>query len=179
WVVFQFAYQAPSVHLQCVAVSTTNNPTGSWYRYAFSFPYFNDYPKLGVWPDAYYTSYILRRSDFSPINSYVCAFDRARMLYGASATAQCFNVATSYLALLPADLDGASLPPAGTTNFLMNFGQNKLNLWKFRVNWITPSSSSFTGPTAISVASFTPACKPTQVCIPQMGTTQVLDSFSD
>ena len=179
WVISQFAFQAGGAHLECVAVSTTNDPTGSWYRYSFSFPYFNDYPKWGVWPDAYYTSYILRRSDFSPINSYICAFDRARMLYGATATAQCFNVAASYLALLPADVDGASLPPPGTPNFLMNFSQNKLNLWKFRVNWTAPSSSSFTGPTAISVAPFTPACNPTRICIPQTGTTQMLDSISD
>src|SRR5207253_7067540 len=38
----------------CVAVSTTGDPTGTYYRYAFETTsdgvfYFPDYPKYGVW----------------------------------------------------------------------------------------------------------------------------------
>ena len=42
-----------------MAVSTTSDATGSYNRYAFSYgtTNFNDYPKLGVWPDGYYMSY--------------------------------------------------------------------------------------------------------------------------
>jgi len=45
--------------MQCVAVSTTSDATGSYYRYAFSYgnTQFIDYPKLGVWPDGYYVTY--------------------------------------------------------------------------------------------------------------------------
>src|SRR5689334_20514731 len=39
---------------QCIAISTTPDPTGSYYRYQFSFTKLNDYPKFAVWPDAYY-----------------------------------------------------------------------------------------------------------------------------
>ena len=56
WLLSQFTASGPTF-FQCVAVSTTNDPTGSYFRYAIStgnnFP---DYPKAGVWPDAYYFS---------------------------------------------------------------------------------------------------------------------------
>ncbi|HEX6507552.1 MAG TPA: hypothetical protein VF221_07970, partial [Chloroflexota bacterium] len=52
WVLTQFSVTNPQTYgyLQCVAVSTTSDATGSYYRYAFPEPNFNDYPKLGVWP---------------------------------------------------------------------------------------------------------------------------------
>ncbi len=60
----------------------------------------------------------------------------------------------------------------------MNFGTNSLNLWKFHVDFTTPASSTFTGPTSISVAAFNPACGG-GTCIPQPGTSQKLDSLAD
>src|SRR2546421_1490186 len=37
---------------QCLAVSTSSDPTGSYYRYQYTFSntVLNDYPKFGVWP---------------------------------------------------------------------------------------------------------------------------------
>jgi len=35
----------------------TTDATGTYNRYTFPQPNFNDYPKLGVWPDAYYMSF--------------------------------------------------------------------------------------------------------------------------
>ena len=56
WILTQFTSSGPTF-FECVAVSQTNDPTGSYFRYAIStgnnFP---DYPKGGVWPDAYYFS---------------------------------------------------------------------------------------------------------------------------
>ena len=38
----------------CVAISTTGDPTGSYFRYAFTTGFnFPDYPKYGVWDDSY------------------------------------------------------------------------------------------------------------------------------
>ena len=56
WSVSQFSVST-TPFLQCVAVSTTSDATGTYNRYAFQEPNFNDYPKLGVWPDGYYTSF--------------------------------------------------------------------------------------------------------------------------
>ena len=51
---------------QCIAVSTTGDPLGTYYLYDFNFgPEFPDYPKFGVWPDGYY--YTARA--FSPVSS--------------------------------------------------------------------------------------------------------------
>src|SRR5262249_37996438 len=54
WVMTQFAVSGSGGFFQCVAISQTSDATGAYYRYAFSYSNFNDYPKLGVWPDAYY-----------------------------------------------------------------------------------------------------------------------------
>jgi hypothetical protein len=100
-------------------------------------------------------------------------------LAGNSATAVCFTKTTEF-ALLPSDLDGATLPPAGEPNFFVDlFSTSTLHLFKFHVDFVTPSNSRFTGPTTITVPAFTPACSPTFTCIPQGGTSQRLDSLGD
>jgi hypothetical protein len=177
WVLMQFAVPTGGPYFQCVAVSRTSDATGLYDRYSFQYTGFNDYPKVGVWPDGYYVTYnIFNGNSFG--GARVCAMDRASMLAGLAATQQCFQLSTSYGGLLPADLDGAIAPTAGTPNFVMNMGTNKLNLWKFSVNWATPANSTFTGPTAIPVTAFAAACGG-GTCIPQAGTSRTLDSLAD
>ena len=178
WVMMQFAVPTGGPYFQCVAVSKTSDATGAYDRYSFQYTGFNDYPKAGVWPDAYYVTYnIFNGNSFG--GAKVCAMDRASMLAGsANVTQQCFQLSTAYGGLLPADLDGSIAPTAGTPNFVMNMGTNKLNLWKFSVNWATPANSTFTGPTAIPVTAFAAACGG-GTCIPQAGTNRTLDSLAD
>jgi Divergent InlB B-repeat domain len=176
WVVSQFAVSA-TPYLQCVAVSQNSDATGTWYRYAFSYgSVFPDYPKMGVWPDAYYETFNMFTNVF--VGSQLCAYDRAAMLTGAAATQQCFQLSSSYGGVLPSDLDGSTPPPAGAPNYMLNFGTNSLNLWKFHVDWETPANTALSGPTNLSVAAFTPACNG-GACIPQSGTHQNLDSLAD
>src|SRR5216117_808834 len=53
WILSQFTTAGPE-YFNCVAVSTTSDPTGSYYRYAFSTGLnFPDYPKYGNWTDTY------------------------------------------------------------------------------------------------------------------------------
>ena len=180
WVLTQFSVST-TPYLQCVAVSTSSDATGSYNRYAFSYgtTQFPDYPKLGVWPDAYYISFNIFNNGTSFAGSKVCAYDRTKMLGGLAATQQCFQLSTSFGGLLPSDLDGpANPPPAGSPNFFLNFGTNSLNLWKFHVDWATPANTTLTGPTNIPVAAFSAACNG-GTCIPQSGTTQKLDSLAD
>ncbi len=180
WILTQFSVST-TPFLQCVAVSTTSDATGTYNRYAFSYGnvQFNDYPKLGVWPDAYYTTYNIFNNGSSFAGSKVCAFDRAKMINGQAATQQCFQLSTSYGGLLPADLDGSIAPPSGTPGLFLNFGTNSLNLWRFHVDFVTASNSSLAGPVNIPVAAFTPACSGGGACIPQPGTSQNLDSLAD
>jgi Carboxypeptidase regulatory-like domain/Fibronectin type III domain len=188
WILTQFSVST-TPYLQCVAVSTTDNATGSYNRYAFSYgnSSFPDYPKLGVWPDGYYISYNVFGKLFFK-GAMVCAFDRAKMLAGQAATQQCFQLSRSYGGLLPSDLDGSTaslqpgssgLPPAGTPNLFVNFGSNSLNVWKFHVDWANSNNTTLSGPTSIAVDPFTTACNGGGTCIPQPGTSQKLDSLGD
>jgi hypothetical protein len=175
WVVTQPVFTSP--FLVCVAVSTTSDATGTYNRYVFPMPSFPDYPKLGIWSDAYYMSFnMFGKRNFLGANA--CALDRTHMLTGAPATMQCFQLSSSFGSLLPSDLDGATPPPSGSPNFFLNFGTNSLNLWKFHVDFTTPTNSTFIGPTNLLVAAFTPACNGGS-CIPQLGTSQLLDSLGD
>jgi hypothetical protein len=180
WILTQFSVSTLP-YTQCVAVSTTSDATGSYYRYAFSYgnTQFNDYPKLGVWPDGYYISYNIFNNGQTFAGSKVCALNRSAMLAGAAATQQCFQLSTSYGGLLPSDLDGVTAPPAGSPNFFMNFGANSLNLWKFHVDFANSANTTFTGPTTISVAAFNAACSGGGTCIPQPSTSNKLDSLAD
>ena len=178
WVIQQFSVST-SPYLECIAVSTSGDPAGSYYRYAFAFSDFPDYPKLGVWPDAYYMTFNLFTDGLTFAGSEVCAYDRARMLAGLSATQKCVVLDTAYPSPLPSDLDSLTPPPAGSPNYVMNFDTNSLNLWKAHVDWTTAAPLALTGPTVIPVAAFDPACGDGGTCIPQKSTTQQLDSLGD
>jgi hypothetical protein len=109
-----------------------------------------------------------------------CALDRAKMLVGdPSAQQVCFQFSTNDGGLLPSDLDGSTPPPAGAPNYVVEYGTNSLDLFKFHVDFTTPANSTLTGPTVISVAPFSAACNGGGTCIPQGGTNQQLDSLAD
>jgi hypothetical protein len=112
------------------------------------------------------------------VGSDACAYDRNAMLNGQPAKQVCFQQNSSVGGLLPADVDGTTPPPAGSPNFLLFFGNNNVNLFKFHVDFTTPANSKFTGPTVIPVAAFSPLCGG-GTCVPQSGTTQQLDSLAD
>lgn len=177
WVISQFAVTA-APYYQCVAVSKTSDATGGYWLYAFNYgSAFPDYPKLGVWPDAYYITFnIFNGNTFG--GAKLCAYDRAKMLTGAAATQQCFQLSTSYGGVLPASQDGATAPPAGAPNYLMNFGASSLNLWKFHVDWVNSANTTLSAPAKIPVATFATACAG-GTCIPQLGVSQKLDSLAD
>jgi hypothetical protein len=177
WVLTQFAV-SNTPYTQCVAVSTSPDPTGTYFRYAFSYDRsFNDYPKMGVWPDAYYISYNMFRNGRSFTGNTVCAFERDKMLIGAAARQACANTTATH-SMEPADLEGTTLPPAGSPNLLMSIGTSTVQFWRFAVNW-TAGTGTLTGPTTLGgVAAFSRACGG-GVCIPQPGTTQRLDSLAD
>ncbi|HEV2963028.1 MAG TPA: hypothetical protein VG649_14460, partial [Candidatus Angelobacter sp.] len=176
WVLTQFSVTT-TPFLQCVAVSTTSDATGPYNRYSFQYSNFDDYPKMGVWPDGYYITFNMFNGN-TFVGADACAYDRNAMLAGQPATQVCFQQGSSVGGLLPSDLDGTTAPPAGSPNFLVFFGTNNLNLFKFHVDFATPANSTFTGPTVIPVTAFTPLCNG-GTCVPQSGATQQLDSLAD
>lgn len=182
WVITQFAnVNTSGPYFECVAVSQTSDATGAYNRYSFQYASFPDYPKLSVWPDAYYVTY----NQFNSANAFIgansCAMNRSAMLAGTTATQQCFTTSTAFGGVLPADVDGTAAPPAGAPNLQLALGTTSTTLayWKFHVDWVAPANSRFTGPANLTVAAYTPACGSSGTCVPQSGTTQKLDSLSD
>lgn len=182
WVVQQFSIST-TPYLDCVAVSETSDATGKWHRYSFQYSKFPDYPKMGVWPDAYYASFNLFNSSGTVFEgAEECAFNRAKMLNGEAATQQCFvGTPTNGISLLPATLDGSTVPPSGEAEWFVALSpmtSNALAYWKFHVDWSNPANTTFTGPTNLPVDEFSEACHG-GVCIPQSETSQQLDSLGD
>jgi len=188
WMISQFAFTGGGTSppfYQCVAVSTTPNPAGTYYRYGFVSPNsrFNDYGKFGVWPDAYY----MATNEFSAAGAFVgvgaWAMDRTRMLAGQSATMQYFHLGTNYGGFLPADLDGATVPPAGAPNPFVAFDDwsstPRLKVMNFDVDWASPANSTFTAAPDLVTASFDSNLCGYGACIQQPGTTARLDTLSD
>src|SRR5439155_10221451 len=122
WLLSQFNFfnlGSPPYH-QCIAISTTGNPLGTWFVYDFVMPDsdFNDYPHFGVWPDGYY----MTDNQFDNFGAFsgagAFAFDRLKMLAGNPAASYIyFNLGTAFGGVRPSDLDGYTLPPAGAPNF--------------------------------------------------------------
>ncbi len=83
WIISQFAGVSVPTD-ECIAVSTTGDATGSYYRYDFHLgSNFFDYPHLSVWPDGYYMSMNVFNSAGSAfLGPQAFAFDRAKMLQG-------------------------------------------------------------------------------------------------
>ena len=179
WILTQFAVSQGALagYRQCVAVSTTADATGTYSRYEFNYgTNFNDYPKVGVGTDGnYYITFNMFKRGKTFAGGQVCAYNGAAMRAGSAATQACFNVGTSFGGLLPADIDGAVV--RSTDEYVVNFGANSLNLWKFHADFAT-STFSLTGPTNLPVAAFSKACGG-GTCVPQQGTTNQLDSLAD
>jgi hypothetical protein len=197
WILTQFTTAGPTFY-NCVAVSTSPDPTGSYFRYAFSTGVnFPDYPKYGVWPNAYFlTTREFGPATFAGIGVY--ALERREMLNGKP-DARAVSVLvppgrTPWITgdgWLPSDLDGSVQPPDGSPNYIVGTQDDEgpygapfdaINLFKFSVIWSSTPKATFTGPVQLPVAEFDSdfPCKPagSRNCIPQPDTPRRLDILS-
>ena len=87
WLMTQFAVTGGPPYLECLAVSTTSDATGSYARYAYPFEALNDYPKFGVWPDGYYVSFNMFGPSF--LGGKACVFEREKRSGSAGAWPGC------------------------------------------------------------------------------------------
>ena len=199
WILTQFTSAGPTYY-NCVAVSTTSDPLGTYYRYAFSTgSNFPDYPKYGVWSDAIYisTREFAGGATFAGMGAY--AINRTQLMAGnptpqvisflatAASSGGAYNIGDG---LLPADLDGNTLPPGGSPHYFLGsmdnggpYGapQDALTLWKFTANFANPPASSFVLANTIPIAAYDtvfPCTPSSRACIPQPGTSNKLDILS-
>jgi uncharacterized repeat protein (TIGR01451 family) len=190
WVISQFATPTGDIPItdECVAVSQTSDATGSYNRYDFHLgSNFFDYPKIGVWPDAYYMSMnVFNAAGTAFLGPQPFAFDRSAMLAGDPATFITTGITNgpSEGPYLPADLDGSTPPPGvKPPDPFVEWPQNgTYKVYRFHVDWTTPASSTFTLAGSPAAAAFTVLCpnpSPPGNCVPQLGTTAGLDALAD
>jgi hypothetical protein len=200
WVLSQFTTAGPEF-FNCIAVSTTPDPTGTYFRYAFSTGVnFPDYPKYGIFKD----SYVITTREFGPTVEYgigVYALDRNKILNGdVGARDVRFFLDSAVVpislmgdGLLPAMVDGktkprqdAKIPIIGTQDDGGPYGAtfDALNIWDLDVKWRSTPTASLVLNTQMPVAAFDSVfpCTPTaRDCLPQPGITnqaQYLDILS-
>jgi len=171
WVISQFAGSSVPTD-ECIAVSTSSDATSSFNRYGFHLgTSFFDYPHLGVWPDAYYMAMdVYNSAGTIRLGPQPFAFDRSAMLSGASATLVTTGITggSGEDLYLPSDLDGKTLPPAGAPNSFLEWpGSGAYKVYHFHVNFVTPSSSTFTLFASPAAAGFTVLCPTTRACVPE------------
>jgi hypothetical protein len=169
WIVTDFAWSnyTSGAMYQCMAVSQTSDPVlGGWYFYAWqtaSGGKIPDYPKLGVWPDGIYMSANIFNTTGSQAfqNAQVWAFNRTEMESGVTAHVVSFTLpqkisGTTIFGLLPSNLrTNGSAPSAGAPNYFASiFGSFVARVWKFHVDYGVPANSTFTGPSNVTISSF-------------------------
>src|ERR1039457_6569542 len=133
---------------QMIAVSQTPDPTGAWYRWEFNFSGLPDYPKFGTWVDGYYYSaHKYNASGTAYQGLFAAVFDRTQMLIGNSgATMQVFSLGSGAqgFGYVHSTCDGP-FPPMGQPNdYFFKNGSNQIGIYEFHTDWVTPSNSTFT-----------------------------------
>jgi len=199
WVLSQFTTRGLSnpalPFYNCVAVSATSDPTGAYYRYAFTTAdYFPDYPKYGNWTD----SYVITTREFGPNFGYgigVYALEKNKMVNGQSARVigfrlDAFNddgsdgpIPLNLVGdgLLPAYIDGKqkpqtvdTMPIIGTQDDGGGYGatSDALNIWDLTVKWKANATANLVLKAQLPVASFDsifPCPGGGRRCLPQPG----------
>jgi hypothetical protein len=185
----------------CVAVSKTSDPTGPYDQYAFEVNnttnglsnFFNDYPKIAVFSDAYYATADPNKI-FSGLGNTISAFERSAMLAGdAEPQFVTFFVpapqnppsVTTHTHMLAADLEGIRLPLRGTPEYIvqvqdsnLGFPADRLQLYEFHVDWDSPTSSTLVPTQSLVPEPFNSNACVDQACIEQPEVFTLLDSLS-
>lgn len=203
WILSQFTTaETDGSYYNCVAVSKTSDPTGAYYRYAFTTAQnFPDYPKYGIWNG----TYVITTREFGDAGGYgigVYALEKKKMLKGLSNA----RVVSFFLngddpkilplvgdGLLPAYADGATapgllapIPIVGTQDDGGGYGAtfDALNVFELFVDWHDTATASLDLKKQLKVASFDsifPCSPDSRDCLPQPGVTdrtQFLDILS-
>ncbi len=166
-----------------IAVSTTNDPTGSYYTYTYVSAQFPDYLKFSVWSDGYYMT-------SNQSTQKVFAFERTAMLAGTpGARSVVVNYSppkSGFFVPLPGDAGDGTLPPVGTPCPIFSYSDNgwgasyfdRVNIYQMAVNW-TPATPTATITLAanVSTAAFDASYNAQWNDVTQPSTNQKLDGI--
>ena len=183
WLAVEFSISGSNDYM-LVAVSTTNDPTGTWYKYSFDVADLPDYEKFGIWQDGYYMG------DNNSSSNDIYVFQRSVMLTGGANPAMIgFNnpwrpsTIDGFMCVPPLDNDGPAAPAGSPGIFItinddaIGGGSDQLWIYELTANWTTPSSSTFTRVQQLNVSAFDSNFGNTWDNIVQPGTSQKLDAI--
>ncbi len=193
WILSQLAWApgnaATGPYYQCIAISATEDALGSYHRYTLELQdssgasLFGDYPKLSVWPDGYYFTFVLFNTTAGGYRGpRVCGIDRLPMLDGGNTSGLCWDMGTAFGPLSASDLDGGAAPPAGSPNYLLSLdftddgSGEHLFMWK-----VSRAGGTIGEPLEVPVAPFTIGCPGSYggACVRQPAPGGRLDAMGD
>lgn len=174
----------PSGNGLLIGVSTTPDPTGTYFVYEYTFNSFPDYPHYTVWPDGYYltankgganTTFVIERDVIlaGGNNPQIVGFD----LPGVA------NNPNTVFSPEPANLTGTDFPVdvPGYIVYLQDDGWggisfDHLKVWEIEVDWTDMNNSSISSPLEIPTAPFEATFAPFGTGdVDQPGTNQKID----
>ncbi len=166
-----------------IAVSTTSDPTGSYYTYTYVSPQFPDYLKFSVWQDGYYMT-------SNQSTQKVFCFERTAMLAGTPGARSVYvNYSppkSGFFVPLPGDAADGVLPPAGTPCPIYSYSDNgwgtgyfdRVNIYNMAVNWApTTPTATISLAANVTTAAFDASYNASWNDCSQPGTTQKLDGI--
>ncbi len=178
WFISQFGQTGNKIY---IAISTTNDPTGSYYTYSFTSTQFPDYLKFSIWADGYYMT--------SNQGGRMYCFERDQMLLGnpssRSVTATFTTGNTSgFYCPLSADADGG-LPTVGTPCPFFAYSENAwgggqvdgVKIWNMAVTWGATPSATITAQPTVTTSAFDASYDSNWNDVTQPGTTAKLDGI--
>jgi hypothetical protein len=167
-----------------IAVSTTNDPTGTYYTYTFTGGSgYYDYPKMSIWADGYYMTFNAQSRMF--------CFERDRMIVGDATARLIYRTFTpgngsysGFWAAIPADADG-QLPPLGSPFPFFSYSENAwgsgnvdgVKIWTMAVTWGTTPAATVTQLPTIPTAAFDASYNSSWYDVPQPSVSNRLDGL--
>lgn len=181
WFISQFGDDGSSSYAY-IAISTSADPTGTYYTYSYVIPEFPDYLKFSIWSDGYYMT-------FNGSSDKVFCFERDQMILGnpsARAISKTFSTGgvSGFFIPLPGDADGG-LPPFGTPLPFFSYSENSwggsnidaVKIWSMTVTWGAVPTATISTPTILPTAAFDGTYDPNWDDISQATGTQKLDGI--
>jgi hypothetical protein len=173
WLISQFALNSSATPpwSLCIAISTTGDPTGTYFQHEFDFSGigFPDYPKYGFVTGAIGVMVNL----FSPFQGAgLGAIDKAEAFSANPTTMVFFKPGANEFGFVAGDNDGpvfADMPPTFFTN---NGGSgNRIDVWEITPDFAVPANSTISEVASIPVPPFdADLCDaPREQCIDQPG----------
>jgi PKD repeat protein len=179
WFLAQFGQTGNNMY---IAISTTGDPTGSYYTYTFSSPDFPDYLKFSVWQDGYYMTGNYAQKVF--------CFERTAMLAGTPGARSIYKTfsppnAGYFFVPLTGDAADGVLPAAGTPCPIFSYSDNgwggtytdAINIYQMAVNWAATPTATISSAGSIPTGAFDATYDASWNDVSQPGTTQMLDGI--